>query len=154
LLHIIEVFSYSRRGAEHENAAAKPISKKDEAFAVKWETQTTTTVLAPEERGENKGRTFKIFVASRKTKTSIQRKVINDTSSVYYVSRHESNTPQNTPKTKKRFGDQSGITDDLFCFRDSSIHSTRASENAIRFLKFSLKQGLSITRLLRLEMDA
>jgi hypothetical protein len=155
LLHIIEVFSSSRRGAEHDNAAAKPIPKKDEAFAVKWETQTTTTVLVPQERGDKKGRTFKIFLASRKTKTSIQRKVIDDTSSVYYVSRHESNTPQNTPKTKKkRFGDQSGITDDLFCFRDSSIHSTCASKSAIRFLKISQKQGLSITRLLGLEMDA
>jgi len=102
LLHIIEVFSSSRRGAEHDNAAAKPIPKKDEAFAVKWETQTTTTVLVPQERGDKKGRTFKIFLASRKTKTSIQRKVIDDTSSVYYVSRHESNTPQNTPKTKKK----------------------------------------------------
>jgi len=102
LLHIIEVFSSSRRGAEHDNAAAKPIPKKDEAFAVKWETQTTTTVLVPQERGDKKGRTFKIFLASRKTKTSIQRKVIDDTSSVYYVSRHESNTPQNTPKTKQK----------------------------------------------------
>jgi hypothetical protein len=156
LLHIIEVFSSSRRGAEHDNAAAKPIPKKDEAFAVKLETQTTTTVLAPQKRGEKKGRTFKIFLASRKTKTSIQRKVIDDTSSVYYVSRHESNTPQNTPKTnqKKRFEDQSGITDDLFCFRDSSIHSTCGPENAIRFLKISQKQGLSSTRLLGMEMDA
>jgi hypothetical protein len=128
LLHIIEVFSSSRRGAEHDNAAAKPIPKKDEAFAVKWETQTTTTVLAPQERRAKKGRTFKIFLVSRKTKTSIQRKVIDDTSSVYYVSRHESNTPQNTPKTKKKFGDQSGITDGLFCFRNSSTHSTCASE--------------------------
>jgi hypothetical protein len=102
LLHIIEVFSSSRRGAEHDNAAAKPIPKKDEAFAVKWETQTTTTVLAPQERRAKKGRTFKIFLVSRKTKTSIQRKVIDDTSSVYYVSRHESSTPQNTPKTKKK----------------------------------------------------
>jgi hypothetical protein len=57
----------------------------------------------PHRKGEKKkGRTFKIFLASQKTKTSIQRKVIDDTSSVYYVSRHESNTPQNTPKTKTK----------------------------------------------------
>jgi hypothetical protein len=134
LLHIIEVFSSSRRGAEHDNAAAKPIPKKDEAFAVKWETQTTTTVLAPQERRAKKGRTFKIFLVSRKTKTSIQRKVIDDTSSVYYVSRHESSTPQNTPKTKKKFGDQSGITDGLFCFetRQYTRHVPRKTQSDFR----------------------
>jgi hypothetical protein len=68
LLHIIEVFSSSRRGAEHDNAAAKPIPKKDEAFAVKWETQTTTTVLAPQERGEKRAAPSKYSWRHRKPK--------------------------------------------------------------------------------------